>query len=244
MISLDFRKLTPGFGAEVRVTDAARLDEAAFGALRDLWVEHGILLFRDQELSEGAQVALSRRFGELEIHVRTEYLSPDCPEILLVSNMQKADGTALGILSDRVVGWHYDQIYLPRPALGSMLYAAKVPPDGGRTYFADMAAVYEALPDDLKQRIEGRGHMIRPGIHRPGAGAEVILAPEIAAGAESSDAPLTAALERLPEAQRQAFSLLKLEGLSVAAAAARVSAGIRPDPPPPTRRRRPSPPPL
>ena len=155
-MTLDIRQLTPGFGVEVRIDDIARFDEAAFSALRDLWVTHGILLFRDQELSEGAQTALSRRFGELEIHVRTEYLSPDFPEILFVSNMQKANGEPLGILADRDVGWHYDQIYLPKPALGSLLYAVKVPPEGGRTYFADMAAAYEALPDDLKQRIEGR----------------------------------------------------------------------------------------
>lgn len=155
-MGLEFRKLTASLGAEVRAGDVSRLDESQFAELRDLWVEHGILLFRDQQLSEAAQVALSRRFGELEIHVRAEYLSSEFPEVLLVSNMQKADGTALGILSDRVVGWHYDQIYLPRPALGSMLYAAKVPPDGGRTYFADMAAVYAALPDDLKRRIAGR----------------------------------------------------------------------------------------
>ena len=155
-MTLDIRQLTPGFGAEVRIDDIARFDEAAFSALRDLWVTHGILLFRDQELSEGAQTALSRSFGELEIHVRTEYLSPDFPEILFVSNMQKANGEPLGILADRDVGWHYDQIYLPKPALGSLLYAVKVPPEGGRTYFADMAAAYEALPDDLKQRIEGR----------------------------------------------------------------------------------------
>ena len=155
-MTLDIRQLTPGFGAEVRIDDIARFDEAAFSALRDLWVTHGILLFRDQELSEGAQTALSRRFGELEIHVRTEYISPDFPEILFVSNMQKANGEPLGILADRDVGWHYDQIYLPKPALGSLLYAVKVPPEGGRTYFADMAAAYEALPDDLKQRIEGR----------------------------------------------------------------------------------------
>ena len=155
-MGLDIRKLTASLGAEVRAGDVSRLDESQFAELHDLWVEHGILLFRDQDLSEAAQVALSRRFGELEIHVRAEYLSSEFPEVLLVSNMQKADGTALGILSDRVVGWHYDQIYLPRPALGSMLYAAKVPPDGGRTYFADMAAVYAALPDDLQRRIAGR----------------------------------------------------------------------------------------
>jgi len=153
---LDIRRLTPSLGAEVRIEDAAQLDDTEFGDLRDLWVEHGILLFRGQELSEASQVALSRRFRELEIHVRTEYLSSEFPEVLLVSNIRKPDGAPLGILADRDVGWHYDQIYLPKPALGSLLYAEQVPPEGGRTYFADMAVAYAALPDDLKRRIEGR----------------------------------------------------------------------------------------
>ena len=177
-MTLDIRQLTPGFGAEVRIDDIARFDEAAFSALRDLWVTHGIMLFRDQELSEGAQTALSRRFGDLEIHVRTEYLSPDFPEILFVSNMQKANGEPLGILADRDVGWHYDQIYLPKPALGSLLYAVKVPPEGGRTYFADMAAAYEALPDDLKQRIEGRYQEL---VNAPG-GLAYLLVPKLKGG--------------------------------------------------------------
>jgi len=155
-MDLEVRKLTPSLGAEVRVGDVSRLDETQFGKLRDLWVEYGILLFRDQELSEESQVAFSRRFGELEIHVRTEYLSPEFPEVLLVSNMRKANGEPLGILADRFVGWHYDQIYLSKPALGSLLYAVKVPPEGGRTYFADMAAVYASLPGDLRRRIDGR----------------------------------------------------------------------------------------
>ncbi|MDA0231622.1 MAG: TauD/TfdA family dioxygenase [Proteobacteria bacterium] len=155
-MALDIRKLTPGFGAEIRCRDLSHLGEIEFGAVRDLWIEHGILLFRGQELDEESQVAFSRRFGALEIHVRTEYLSPEFPEVLLVSNLQKPDGAPLGILADRDVGWHYDQIYLAQPALGSMLHAVKVPPEGGRTYFADMAAVYAALPDDLKRRIEGR----------------------------------------------------------------------------------------
>ena len=155
-MALDIRNLTPGFGAELHVGDVSRLDETEIGAVRNLWIEHGILLFRGQELNEQSQVAFSRHFGALEIHVRSEYLSPEFPEVLLVSNLQKPDGAPLGILADRDVGWHYDQIYLAKPALGSMLHAVTVPPEGGRTYFADMAAVYAALPDDLKRRIEGR----------------------------------------------------------------------------------------
>lgn len=72
--------------------------------------------------------------------------------MLLVSNMQR-DGRDVGILKDREVGWHYDQIYLPRPAVGSLLYASIVPPEGGNTRFADMNAAYDALPEAMRDRL-------------------------------------------------------------------------------------------
>ena len=84
-----------------------------------------------------------------------ERLSSENPEILYVSNLKKA-GRPIGILADTEVGWHYDQIYLPRPAVGSLLYSVIIPADRGATSFADMSAAYEALPVNTKQRIEGR----------------------------------------------------------------------------------------
>ena len=155
-MTITTRPLTPTFGAEVSGVDLAMAPDAATATtLRDLWLKHGLLLFRGQKLDEAQQVAFSRHFGPLEIHLRREYLSPENPEILYVSNLKK-DGRPIGILSDTEVGWHYDQIYLPRPAVGSMLYSVIIPPDRGATSFADMSAAYEALPAGTKKRLEGR----------------------------------------------------------------------------------------
>ena len=155
-MTITTRPLTRTFGAEVSGVDlASPLDAATAKTLRELWLKHDLLLFRDQKLDEAQQVAFSRHFGPLEIHLRREYLSPENPEILYVSNVKK-DGRPIGILSDTEVGWHYDQIYLPRPAVGSMLYSVIIPPDRGATSFADMTAAYEALPAATKARIEGR----------------------------------------------------------------------------------------
>ena len=155
-MTITTRPLTRTFGAEVSGVDlASPLDAATAKTLRELWLKHELLLFRDQKLDEAQQVAFSRHFGPLEIHLRREYLSPENPEILYVSNVKK-DGRPIGILSDTEVGWHYDQIYLPRPAVGSMLYSVIIPPDRGATSFADMTAAYEALPAATKARIEGR----------------------------------------------------------------------------------------
>ncbi len=150
------RRLTATFGAELSGIDiGGHADAEAIQAVQSAWSEHKLLLFREQSTDEAALVDFSRKFGELEIHVRTEYLSPDHPEILYVSNITR-DGRRIGILADTEVGWHYDQIYLPRPAVGSLLCAVILPPSGGNTEFADMAAAYAALPADIKSTLAGK----------------------------------------------------------------------------------------
>ena len=152
-MTLDTRPLSKTFAAEVRGIDIKNLDDATFAEVRTAWFEQEILVLRDQKLAEEDLVAFSRRFGDLEIHVRTEYLSRDNPEILYVSNITEY-GRRIGILSDHEVGWHYDQIYLARPAVGSCLYASKLPVSGGQTSFADMTAAYESLPQSTKDKID------------------------------------------------------------------------------------------
>ena len=141
------------FGLQI---DDLRLDDGHDGdtieQLRDLWAEHGLLLFRDQQLDEAALVQFSRQFGTLEIHVRKEYLSPSHPEILIISNIRERD-RRIGILGEHEVGWHHDQIYQREPALGSLLYAIELPPRGGDTSFANLAMAYEALPATMRERI-------------------------------------------------------------------------------------------
>lgn len=150
------RTLAKTFGAEIDgISVVAEPMAQDIAATKALWAEHKILLFRGQDVSEEDLVGFSREFGKLEIHVRTEYLSPTHPEILYVSNM-KEEGKLVGILSDTEVGWHYDQIYLPRPAVGSMLAAHTLPAKRGNTEFADMAAAYASLPDEIKAQLDGK----------------------------------------------------------------------------------------
>lgn len=155
-MAMTTRPLSPTLGVEVNgIAMTSALDADTANSIRNLWRRHGLLLFRGQQLEEEHLIAFSRNLGPLEIHVRREYLSSKNPEILYVSNM-KEDGRPIGILADTEVGWHYDQIYLPRPAVGSLLYSVIIPADRGATSFADMSAAYEELPESLKRRIDGR----------------------------------------------------------------------------------------
>jgi taurine dioxygenase len=142
-----------GFFAEIYGVDLTRCDDGQFDEIRQAHLRHGVIVIRDQVLSPDQQVAFSRRFGPLSIHVLEEQLLAGYPEILLVTN-KKEKGQYLGI-PDLGRQWHTDQSYQETPALGSLLYALEVPGDGsGDTHFADMSAAYEALSPDERERLD------------------------------------------------------------------------------------------
>ena len=142
-----------GFFAEIYGVDLTRCDDGLFDEIRQAHLRHGVIVIRDQVLSPDQQVAFSRRFGPLSIHVLEEQLLAGYPEILLVTN-KKEKGQYLGI-PDLGRQWHTDQSYQETPALGSLLYALEVPGDGsGDTHFADMTAAYEALSLDERERLD------------------------------------------------------------------------------------------
>lgn len=147
--------LADTFVAEITGIDLSQpLDGATLAALHDAWHRHSILVFRNQILSEGQQVAFTRRFGDLYGHLLSQFLHPDHPEILVISNILE-NGKPIGLL-DAGRLWHADLSYLPQPSAGALLYAREVPEEGGDTLFADTIAAYEALDDEVKQRLKGK----------------------------------------------------------------------------------------
>ncbi len=159
-------KRHPAIGAEVRGLDLRQpLDTATVEALKAVWAENLVLVFPEQDLSEAEQVAFSRNFGELAIHQDAEKISTKVPEILRIANVDE-DGNILEVdhelrryFATLTALWHTDGSYKAMPSLGSILHGREVPPEGGETWFANMFAAYEALPDDMKRTIDGR-HMV------------------------------------------------------------------------------------
>ena len=154
-MALEIRPQMPnGFFAEIYGADLTACDDTVFDAIHKAHLRYGVIVIRDQHLTPDQQVAFSRRFGPLSIHVLEDQLLAGHPEILLVTN-KKENGRFLGI-PDLGRQWHTDQSYQETPALGSMLYALEVPADGsGDTHFADMTAAYEALPEAERRRLDG-----------------------------------------------------------------------------------------
>jgi taurine dioxygenase len=152
-------RLAEALGAEVADVDVARpLSDEDFSEIRRAWREHMVLRFRGQSLTDPQLLAFSRRFGELDPPGPNPYGRPylaDHPEMNVISNIREG-GVPIGGLGDGEAAWHADMTYVEKPPMGAMLYALEVPPSGGDTYWANMALAYDALPDELKQRIEGR----------------------------------------------------------------------------------------
>ena len=146
-------------GAEIQGVDLSQdLDEVAFARIAETFFERQVVVFRGQKLTPAQQIAFTRRFGELEQHVRREHRLDGYPEILRVSNVLDEHGAAIGV-QDAGRFWHSDLSYKSVPSLMSALYALEVPvKDGvalGATSFASTAAAYEALPDDLRRSLQG-----------------------------------------------------------------------------------------
>jgi taurine dioxygenase len=146
-------------GAEVRGVDLAQpLDDDTIEAIRRAVDTHGMIYFRDQDLSPERQIDFSGRFGPLQKHVRQEYALSGYPEIHLISNVKEGERS----IGSAYAGddWHTDLCFMREPLRYAALHAKEVPTEEngrllGDTLFASTAYAYDTLPSDIKQRLAG-----------------------------------------------------------------------------------------
>jgi len=153
MDNMTVKPLSEALGAEISGINAAELDDARFEELRDVFHQNLVVVVKDQDLTPAQQTEFARRFGEIQYHISPEYLMKDQPEVMILSN-EKQDGKFIG-LPDGGSEWHSDHSYVDQPTGYTMLQAIKVPKDGGDTEWTNMVRAYEALPDDMKSRLDG-----------------------------------------------------------------------------------------
>ncbi len=149
------RALNGPLGAEINGLDLNRnVTDHDIAAIRAALVQHGLVILRDQRITQQQHVAFSRRFGPLQIHVLNRFRLPQHPEILVVSNVVE-NGQPIGLV-DAGADWHSDLSYMPTPSLGSLLHAQELPAEQGDTLYANMFNAYDTLPADVKKTLEGR----------------------------------------------------------------------------------------
>jgi taurine dioxygenase len=142
--------ITPcnGPGAEIGNIDlSSDVTDGDFETIRQAFADHGLIFFRDQSITPEQHIAFAKRWGDININ---RFFTPvdGYPEI---AEVRKEPDQATNIGG----GWHTDHSYDAEPATGSILVARELPPQGGDTMFADMAAAYEALDDETKATLDG-----------------------------------------------------------------------------------------
>ncbi|GAB5438896.1 TauD/TfdA dioxygenase family protein [Falsiruegeria mediterranea] len=147
MTEVSVRPIAGHVGAEIEGLSLNTLDDAGFATVRDALFAHGVVFFRDQDLSHEGHIALAERFGTIDVN---RFFTPVAthPQIAEVRtephHAQVIGGT-----------WHTDHSYDAAPAMCSILVARELPPFGGDTLFASQTAAYEHLSDGLKLTLEG-----------------------------------------------------------------------------------------
>jgi alpha-ketoglutarate-dependent 2,4-dichlorophenoxyacetate dioxygenase len=165
-MAIDVTPLHPYLGAEVRGVDLTRpVVPEVFAQIEAAFNRHGILVFPDQPLTDEQQLAFSRLFGPLEVNPNYAGATMRLrPEVADISNLDtdgrvlpRDDRRNLFNLGNQL--WHTDSSFKRIPAKCSLLSARELPTrgpmGGGETEFADMRAVWDALPEEKKRQLDG-----------------------------------------------------------------------------------------
>jgi len=163
-MALQLKPLHLLFVAEADGVDLRRpLDTQAAKDIEAAMDRYAVLVFRGQALTEEEQIAFARAFGPLDLGLkkalkRANRLKYD--ESIDISNIDDRGGVA-SVATKKMYSqlanqlWHSDSSFQNPPARYSMLHSLTNPGKGGETEFADLRAAWDALPEDLKRKIEG-----------------------------------------------------------------------------------------
>jgi taurine dioxygenase len=175
---MDICPITPSIGAEVLGVDLAEAasDDGTIAVIEKAWIEHKVLVFRDQaHLTTKQHLDVCRRLGDLETHPFAPP-KPGYPEVLMIIANEQRRGNENT--------WHSDVTWRTEPSRGSMLRAIEVPEVGGDTLFADMEAAYDGLAPELQDRLAGLS-----ASHDLAAVAETIIGADAAEGLRTTFPP-------------------------------------------------------
>jgi taurine dioxygenase len=164
---LEVQPIAGALGAEVHGVDLAKdVDDETFDAIHQVLLDHGAIMFRDQDITPEQQLALAERWGAIHLHPHIPGLEGYPGIFEIVKNPE--DVTLIG------GNWHSDQMFTPTPVRVTMLYAKELPPAGGDTMFANLYLAYETLSDGMKAMLDGLRTVNlydkkkqRPGVMKP-----------------------------------------------------------------------------
>jgi taurine dioxygenase len=146
-------RLSSHTGAEVRGVDLRKpVDDAMRERLNRAFVDHSVLVVRDQTLSAPEFLQAMQVFGDIFPQHNARFQVPECPMIHYISNQDKFEDGTVYIPGE---GYHTDHSNDARPPKATALHAVKLPKTGGDTQFINMCEAYEALPEQTRRKIDG-----------------------------------------------------------------------------------------
>ena len=130
-------------GAEISGVDLREATDGEIADIRKAWLDHGVVFFRDQDLTSEQYLAFADSIGERDRYPFVPGIE-GYPDIIAVMKLPHETVNFGGI-------WHSDTAYLDEPPMATMLLAREVPPAGGDTLYASQYAAYDALSDAMKE---------------------------------------------------------------------------------------------
>jgi taurine dioxygenase len=158
---VEVKPMAPHIGAAITGLDLRRpFAEDEIRTVNQAWLDHLVLVFPDQNLTQEDLLRLTACFGEIgELRRPPKYFPPGfakiLPNIMLISNIRE-NGEPIGALPDGEMMFHHDMIHAAVPHKGTLLYSIEIPSVGGDTLFASGYAAYDTLEPVLRSRLEGR----------------------------------------------------------------------------------------
>jgi alpha-ketoglutarate-dependent taurine dioxygenase len=156
--TLTVTPLTGALGAEIRGVDLGNLDAATFAQIRALFLEHLVIYFPDQTITDEQHLAFSERFGPHQFLPQIR-IDERLPQLQIVK--REATAQELYVTGEN---WHADSTFMEAPPLGVVMRAVAVPEVGGDTLFANMYQAYETLSPKL-QELLGTLKAVHTGSH-------------------------------------------------------------------------------
>jgi taurine dioxygenase len=148
MPSLEIKRIAGALGAEIHGVDlSAGLTESLVAAIRQAFLDHQVIFFRNQNLGPEQFLRFAQAMGQPIEYPFVKGLD-GYPVIIEVKKLEHERSNFGGI-------WHSDTTYLQQPPMGSMLLAREVPPFGGDTMFANQYLAYEALSEGVRKVLDG-----------------------------------------------------------------------------------------
>ena len=180
---IEIQPLAGALGAEVTGIDLTTLDDNAFADVYQAFLDHKVLVFRDQRLDAAAYTDVARRFGDPTPYPFAKGIEGH-PEITIIAKEAHQTSNFGGM-------WHTDTTYKPDPPKATMLYCIETPKVGGDTLFACQCKAYDALSPGMQALLQDS-----KGVSSSAKNASALRATHLATGSmkgTEKDDTLTAA---------------------------------------------------